>query len=420
MSAYAIVDGIFIGYRLNDIGLAAINLAWPITAFLQSIGFAFGISSGIYITRLIGKGDLDKASKLKRSIVIYLLSMAIFFGGLFYIFKRPILELFQASGKTLEAADEYITIILYGSIFQMMGCAMIPLMKNYGHVKIAMASSLVATFVNFTLDYLMIFKFNYGLKGAAVASVIAQVVSFFVCFIPYIKDSKGIIFDKESIKELFIGSLAPFILSYSYSVIIILTNALCEKYGGDACVAAYTVLSYLLYVVNAASQGTGDAIQPLFSYHSELKEYKTNYKNLRKCIIISMSFTVFALIIFYIFRRQIGILYGLSDDAKKLYMVGLIYYSIGFIFISVSKVICSYLYSVNKKILANILVISEPLVFTPLGFLIFILIFNINGIWIGFTFTQVSLSILAIIFYFVSRRDDHERIFDSRQTEGAN
>jgi Na+-driven multidrug efflux pump len=238
LSCYTIVDGIFIGYRTNDLGLAAINIAWPITAFIQGVGFAIGISAGMYISRLKGLGEEEKITKLKSAILVYLLGTSIVLGILIFILKTPILILFKAEGETLDAANRYITIILYGSIFQLMGWGMAPLIKNSGHVRTAMVASLLATLTKLILDYLLIFLFEFGLEGAAIATVIAQTVSFLKCFIPYVREMKGILFDKESIKEIFLRMLAPFILNYSYSIIIILTNALCEPYSGDRAVAA--------------------------------------------------------------------------------------------------------------------------------------------------------------------------------------
>ena len=404
MSCYAIVDGIFIGFRMNDVGLAAINIAWPITAFIQCVGFSIGISSGIYISRLKGLGEEEKIKRIKASIFVFLVCVSILLGLLFYFLKMPILTLFQAKGDTLVAADKYITIILYGSLFQLLGCAMNPLIKNSGHVKIAMASSLIATSVNFILDYLLIFVFDYGLEGAAVASVIGQATSFVICFIPYLKEMKGFYIDKESIKNITLGMIAPFVLNYSYSVIIILTNALCEAYNGDAACAAYTVLSYMLYVINAGAQGTSDAIQPLFSYHSAKKEYKIIYKYLYKCLIVSLILTLGFGLLFYLLRNPISNLYGLSNDAKDIFNNALIYYLFGFILISFSKVICSYLYSINQKILANILVLVEPLLLTPIFYFSLISSLGVLGLWVSFLLIQAMLALLSLLFYYLSRR----------------
>ena len=420
MSCYAIIDGIFIGYRLNDLGLAAINLAWPITAFIQGVGFAIGISSGIYISRLKGLGEEIRIKKIKNAILIYLFIASIILGNIFFLFKRPILNIFQAKGDTLIAADKYITIILYGSVFQLMGCSLGPLLKNSGHVRIAMTSSLAATLTNLVLDFILIFVFEFGLEGAAVASVIAQGVAFIICFIPYIKESKGIYFDLEAFKEISLGMLAPFILNYSYSVIIILTNALCEMYNGNAAIAAYTVLSYMLYVINATAQGVSDSIQPLFSYHSSKKEFKVIYKYLYKCILISLGLVLIFSLIFYLLKEPISILYGLSEEGKEIFNNALIFYLFGFLIISFSKVICSYLYSINKKILANILVLVEPLILTPVLYFSLVNVCGILGLWISFLIIQAILALLAYIFYLLSRRGNNGWTSNSGQAKGDN
>ena len=415
MSCYAIIDGIFIGYKMNDLGLAAINLAWPITAFIQGVGFALGISAGIYISRIRGLGEKMKIKRLKTSILLILLIASIVLGFLFFFLKRPILILFQAKNETLDAADKYITIILFGSIFQLLGCALGPIIKNDGYVKSSMCASLLATLVNFILDYFFIVRFEFGLEGAAVASVIGQGVAFLICLIPYVKQMKGIYLDKEFFREIFLGAMAPFILNYSYSIIIILTNALAENYSGDEAVAAYTVLSYMLYVINALAQGTSDAIQPLFSYNSIQKNYKLNRKYLYKCFIISFILVSIFSLAFFLLRDPIARLYGLSQLACDIFNFACIFYIFGFIIISFSKVICSYLYSINKKLLANILVLAEPILLTPIAYFIFVNCMGLLGLWISFLVIQALLGIMAFYFYYVSRREENGWIFGSRQ-----
>ena len=420
MSTYAIIDGIFIGYNLNDIGLAAINIAWPITAILQSIGFAMGISAGIYLSRLDAQGKIDIKNKMRLTILIYISITALIIGSLLFIFRNQLLILFKASGTTLDYANNYITIILYGSIFQVLGAAIIPLNKNLGHIKLSMIASLSSTLVNFVMDFLFIVVFKLGLEGAAIASLLGAFSCFIIGFIPYILECRGIYFSKEGFKEIFLGFFAPFILNYSYSVLIIITNALCMKYGNEEAVASYTVLSYLLYVINALASGSAEAIQPLFSYTMETKDYKRCFRLLINTISISFILVSLFIGIFLILKENIARLYGLSDLAIDIYNNAFTYYIIGFIFISLSKVICAYLYSINKKIIANIFVLLEPLVLTPLFYLLFIKMFNLTGLWIAFMVVQIILSISLTLLMIHFWRNKNGRLFDNQQTKGAN
>lgn len=401
ISTYVIIDGIFVGQKIGDLGLSAINIIWPVTALLQGIGLALGLAGGILISTLKGEEKHELADKVKLTTLVLIMIFACVLGLLFYITKEPLITFLGASNESYSYALEYLKVILAGSLFQMLGIGLVPLLKNSGKVKIAAMASISSIVVNFILDYVFLFPLDMDLDGAALASVIAQVVSALICIFAYFKELKGISFNKVIIKPLLVGSIAPFILNYSYSIIIIITNIITMKYGGDEAVAAYTLLSYILYIINASAQAVGDSIQPLFSYNEAKKERKINHNMLKKCFIISFILCLVLDLIIYIFRNQLGYLYNLSDVAFDYYLDGLIYYIFGFIFVSIIKVIASYLYAVNDTKLANIVIISEPFIITPILIIVLSILFKLNGVWISYLTVQISLFILSgfILFY---------------------
>ena len=369
ISAFVLIDGIFIGTKLGDVGLAAINFAWPITAFIQALGIAIGMSGGILISRLNAQNEEDKANSIKSLTLIILCITSILFGLLIYIFRYPLLKLFNVEGITLEMTIKYLKIILCGAIIQILGCGIMPLIKNSGKIKVAFLASFLSILTNLILDYLFVFVLNWSLEGAAFASIIGQGVATMVCFLAYFKELGILKINSSDIKEILIGALAPFILNYSYSFVIIITNAVCMNYGKEPLVAAYTLLSYLLYIISAGAQGVGDAIQPLFSYNYEKKD-KIIFRMLRACYLISIILTSFITLLFLLFKNELSGLYNLSYEAHRLYLIGLVPYFIGFIFISISRVACSFMYSINKKKIANFLTILEPLILTPLIYIL--------------------------------------------------
>ncbi|MBQ9124953.1 MAG: MATE family efflux transporter [Acholeplasmatales bacterium] len=405
LSTYCLIDGIFIGQKIGDLGLSAINLAWPITSFLQSIGIGLGLSAGIYISRLYGKKEEEKANKVKLTAIIIITITALLLSLIFFIFSKDLLKLFGAKNDTLEYAYDYLKIILFGSIFQMLGCGIAPLLKNSGKVKIAMVGSISSIVINIFLDYIFIYELNMGLEGAALASVIGLASAVLICIIPYSKEFKGIIINKEVFKEIFLGMLAPFILNYSCSIIIIITNLKCLEYGGDEAVAAYTLLSYLLSIIASATTGVGDAIQPLFSYNHSSKNFNENKIMLKKCILISTILSALIVLIFYLFDNQLSDLYNLSTTASKYYNEGLLYYLIGFILLSNIRVLSSYLYSINEKVYANIITLIEPILLTPLMYII-LSFMKLNGIWLSYTIIQLILIILAYSLTILSKRKE--------------
>ncbi|MDE5546834.1 MAG: polysaccharide biosynthesis C-terminal domain-containing protein, partial [Anaeroplasmataceae bacterium] len=284
MSMYAMIDGIFIGQKIGDAGLAAINIVWPITAFLQSIGSALGLSAGILMQKKLAMEEYKQASQIKLTVFLLGIILAIFFGLIFYFIRVPLLHALGTTDASFSYAITYLKMILTGGVFQILGMMLIPMMKNSGKVKLAAAASLASMATNLILDYVMIYVLNMELMGAALASVLAQVVGALVCLLAYFKELKGVNFKKEMLLEIFKTSLAPFILAYSYSIVIMITNITCTHFGGDEAVAAYTLLSYIAYILMAVSCAVGDSIQPLFSYQEAKKEFKENRKMLKLCM----------------------------------------------------------------------------------------------------------------------------------------
>lgn len=409
INSYVIVDGMFIGQMIGDIGLSAINIAWPITAILQSFGIAFGISGGIYITR---NKKSSKGSKSAILIMILLFSIAI--ASILFLLEKPLLALFGASGDTLNLSVEYLNIILIGAPFQLLGLALPQLLKNSNKIKIATCSSIVSIVVNFILDYVFIISLNMSLFGAALASSISLVASFIFSMIFYFKELGKPKFSKVLAKEFFLGSSAPFILNYSYAFILILTNYLCIRYGGNEAVAAYTLLSYILYIINATAQAAGDGVQPLFSENS-VKLYKTkeNHRMLGFCFLTSIILISILNILFYNFRNELKSLYNLSEQAGEYFDDAIRFYLIGFIAVSITKVACSYLYSVNDKLKANILTIIEPLVLTPLMFVILCPTLELEGLWISFALVQYILLFIAsqLLYHGYKKERDYGWLF---------
>lgn len=406
VSSYVMVDGIFIGQKIGDLGLAAINIAWPITAILQGLGTALGLSFGVCYQTYLGHNDEVKAKRIKSTALILMIITSIVLGIILFIFAKPLLTLFGAKDLTLDYGYRYIKIILYGSLFQLLGCAFIPMLKNSGKVKFAMSAQILALSINFIFDYLFIMVLNLELEGARLASIMGEASAAIFSLIVYLKELKKPYFSKDFIKEFYISSLAPFVLNYSYSFIIILTNYLCLKYGGSEACRAYTLLSYLLYIISALSTSVADAIQPLFSYNNAIRDYKNNHKMLLKCILISFILVSIFSLLFLLLKDQLAKLYNLSDFAEEYYINGLRYYLFGFILVSIIRVICSYLYSINDKLRSNFLVIVEPIILTPIIYSIMGLNLKLDGIWMSYLIIQGILLIISSLLLYLNIRGE--------------
>ena len=402
LATYVIFDGIFIGVKLSDLGLSAINIGWPVVAIIHSMGIGLGISAGIYISRKNGEGKFDEANKAKLTSIIILLALGIIFTTLIYFLKKPLIYLFGADDQVYPYADEYLTTyILFGGILFTIGPALIPLLKNSGKSKMAMIASISSVVINFTLDYVFIILLDMGLKGAALASILGQLSCVIIALFSYYKEFDGVSLNKQFIKRFFIGGIAPYVLNFSYDIILIITNRVCGYFNGNEAIATYALLTYALYVVNAICQGVGDGIQPLFSYYSGKNDNKMVKKLFIKSIIVSFIINSIFITLFIIFRYEIAKLFNLSDTGLNIFKYASIFYGISFFMISISKVIAAYFYSINKNLYANIMTIIEPFILTPICYLLCIP-FGIDAIWWSYLIIQSVLLVLSIFLYIKS------------------
>ncbi len=395
LGLYVLVDGAFIGSKMGDIGLSAINIAWPITAFIQTIGLAIGISGGIQMSIHEGKNDKLAAKRAFDSTIFILGLSGIIFTIVISIFAKPILMLFGAREDLLFYGYRYLIVMALGSLFQVYAGGLIPLIKNIGKTKKAMIISISATIINFILDYLLIFVFEFDLLGAAIGSIISQA---FIAVASYIVLKPRLVWKNILYKSIFKGSLAPFALNYAYSVIIILNNTVCLIYGGESAIAAYTLFSYLLYIIQSSASGSGDGVQPLVSYYYGKKDYE-NLKSLYyKTLVLGFIFSSLINFLFLLLKEQIPILYNLSSQGLYYYNLGFYFYFISFFLLIITRINSCFLYSSNNIKGANLITMLEPLVLTPIFLIGMALIWKMNGIFSSYLVIQVILLIISTIF----------------------
>ncbi len=171
---YSIVDGMFVGQGVGDAGLAAINVAWPVTALVQALGTGLGMAAAVVLSVCIGRRDAAEEHRALDSTAVLLLLAGVLSTALLALLYRPLLPLLGAEGSVLAYADSYTRVIVLGSLFQVLGTGLVPLLRTYDGADAAMCSMTAGFLTNVVLDALFISVFRWGTAGAAAATVIAQ------------------------------------------------------------------------------------------------------------------------------------------------------------------------------------------------------------------------------------------------------
>ena len=267
---YAIADGFFVGNALGDDALAAVNIAYPLTAFLQAVGTGVGMGGAIEYAINAGNQNENRGRQYMGMAILLLGGFSLLFTALFLFAGPQILGLFGASGEILEYSSEYLRFVSYGAVFQIAGTGLVPFIRNMGGAVTAMAAMVTGFITNIVLDYLFVWVLPWGMMGAAIATAIGQAMTLLVCLVFFAlkKHAPSFQFDGEGgyLASRILGvGLSPFGLTYSPNITLILLNKSAVIFGGNIAVTCYAPISYISAVVMLLMQGVSDGSQPLIS-----------------------------------------------------------------------------------------------------------------------------------------------------------
>lgn len=177
---YAIVDGFFVGNSLGDVGLSAVNIAYPIVAFIQAVGTGIRMGGAIYFSIKNAERREAEARMYAAGANWLMIVFSVILTILILCCCNPLLRLLGASGEMLSLAEEYIVIVTFGTILQIFGTGLVPLIRNLGGSVYAMAAMIAGFVTNIILDYLFVWVWEQGVAGAAIATVIGQGVTMLI------------------------------------------------------------------------------------------------------------------------------------------------------------------------------------------------------------------------------------------------
>ena len=396
---YGVVDGFFLGNAMGDAALAAINVAYPITAFVQALGTGIGMGGAVQYTIHKAQKKKEEAAKCLGVTLLLLLGFGVVMTPILLYFNIPMLKALGLQEELLYLGHEYITWIAIGTMFQILGTGLVPFMRNLGNAYISTIAMIVGAMFNISFDYLLIWVFRQGMKGAAIASVMGQVAAFLISIGYVIWKKERITIKRISfsvVKKIGFVACSPFGLSFAPNITLILVNLNAVTYGGEFAVTCYAPISYITYTVMLLLQGISDGCQPLVSMFYG----KGEGDNARKVYRISRDFSVivgilFMFIVIWQGSRVVGI-FGSSLEVTEYVLHVLPIFLIGMAFSSLSRTAISYFYSTEKNMRDYILIYGEAILLAILLFTIPRCV-GIIGTWISIMLSQILVSLLSLI-----------------------
>lgn len=400
---YSIVDGLFVGNSIGNVGLAAINLVYPIQVVLNATATGVGIGGSVLVSIYRGEGkERDMEHSAMQTIILLLI-----FGAILPVFflgtKGIILNFLGAEGAIYKGADDYITTILIGGMLPVLGNGLNPIVRNQGKPIVATQNMVAGLVTNIVLDYVFIYKMNLGMFGAALATITAQGVVATMNVIYVVKlNHKNFKMDYilpniAKIKRIMKIAISPFGQTIVPSIIIILTNWKCIEYGGDGAVAIYSVISYVLACAQLLIQGIGDGVQPLFSYYFGANKERELHYVYNKAFFLCSIFSVFLMVMTMVFSVQLAKYFNISPELMNKTALALKTTAFAYAFFGVTRVTSAYFYATNHTKFSNLLIYIEPIVIAPAMLWIFTELFGLSGVWMAYPAIQVILSSISLV-----------------------
>ncbi len=406
---YTIVDGFFIGQCLGDNGLAAVTLGFPVSSFIQSVGTGLGLAGAIQFAIFKAQEKQRDEQECFTSASILMVLVSVILTGLLYCITEPLIHLLGASGEIFTMTVEYVHVIVYGTVFQLLATGLVPFIRNMGGATFAMVSMILGFIVNIILDYLFVWVLPWGMQGGAAATVIGQAVTMF-CAVGYFVHKKYKLKLSNIGKmaklwaNIFKVSLSPFGMSFSQQLTLLIMNRYLIAYGDSQAVAIYGCIDYILSIIYFLIQGVGDGSQPLISECYGKSDFDGVRSMRKKAYTFAEAITAVCLILVFIFRSKIGVLFGASAESN----IGVAYYLPWFLatilLLCFSRITTTYFYASEKTVFSYVLVYGES-VFTLLMLCILPRFSGLTGVWLSMPLAQMIVFIIAFVLKSIADKD---------------
>ena len=304
---YNMVDRMYIGHieGVGKLALTGVGVCFPLIMIISAFAALVGMGAAPRASIFMGKGDKETAERIMNNSFSLMLIIAAALTAVFCFFSEPILMKFGASENTIQYALDYMKIYSIGTVFVLISLGMNAFISAQGFAKISMLTVVIGAVCNIILDPVFIFLFGMGVKGAAVATVISQLISA-VWILRFLSGSKTELkLNKAYMKpdpKVFLPSMAlglsPFIMQATESLISVCFNSSLLKYGGDIAVGSMTILTSVMTFSILPLQGLCQGAQPIISYNYGAKSADRVKKAFRLTLISCLvySFTMWALV----------------------------------------------------------------------------------------------------------------------------
>ena len=389
-SLYNMVDSIFIGHGVGPLAISGLAVTFPLMNLAAAFGSLVGVGAATLISMRLGQRDYETAQTVLGNVLTLNLIIGIAFGCAALLLLDPILYFFGASAETIGYAREYMTVILAGNVVTHMYLGLNAVLRASGHPRKSMQATINTVVINTALDPLFIYGFGWGIRGAAIATILAQVVSL-AWQLRILSDRRELLHFRRGIYRLrrrivadvlAIG-MSPFLMNLAACLIVILINKGLKQYGGDLVIGAYGIVNRLAFFFVMIVMGINQGMQPIAGYNFGARQYDRVLRTLRLTMmgataVMSVGFAIAELLPGVVVR-----LFTTDDELVRLSVEGMRIVFVFFPIIGFQMVSTNFFMSIGMASKAIFLSLSRQLLFLLPGLLLLPGLFERATRWDG-------------------------------------
>ena len=401
-SLYNMVDSIFIGHGVGTMAISGLALTFPLMNLAAAFGSLVGVGAATLISVKLGQKDYDTAQRVLGNVFVLNILLGVAFTVIVMAFLDPILYFFGGSDETVGYARDYMYIILLGNTITHLYLGLNAVLRSSGHPQKAMYATIATVIINTILDPVFIYGFGWGIRGAAIATIVAQIISLmwqlwiFSSKEELLHFHRGIFRLKRKIvfDSLAIG-MSPFLMNMAACFIVILINQGLKKYGGDLAIGAFGIVNRLVFIIVMIVMGLNQGMQPIAGYNFGAKQYERVTKTLKLTIIYATGVTTFGFIIGMLFSDTVVGIFTSDAELIELSAKGLRIVVMFFPIIGFQMVTANFFQSIGMASKAIFLSLTRQMMVLLPCLIILPRFFGVAGVWYSMPISDLLASLIA-------------------------
>lgn len=402
--SYSIVDTVFVGQGLGDVGLAGVALTWPLEMIIGAIAAMVGSGAAVLISQSRGSRDEKRARRLFGNMLLLEVGLTLLCMLVQILWLKPILTWLGVKGELWPTAYAYAAVMIWSVPFNFVMNGGMEVIRNDGHPVVAMVFQCVGLIANIILDYLFILVFPWGAAGAAAATAASMAICALCCTVYFftpltrlcVELKKSLRFDGKA-AGLVCWTGLP-ILGNSISIVAMLAmhNWQALKYGSTGGLAAYTAVATIESLGSLLMTGLAGGIQPLVAAAHGARDLRSQRWFAYYAFAVALFLGVLMMLFCFLMRYQIPVWIGLSGEVVDLVAHGILLSSAAFLLLGVLRVAAYYYQSAGQIAASSLLIYGDAFFALPLCLFTLPVWLGMNGVWLAMPLSRVILLLMFI------------------------